>query len=86
MEPAIGRIMTHLRERDIPTTLRRMATEDVAGWCESFQPGSANRILGEMELQRRRDRGLRIRSWIAIVLSVASLIAAMVALYVSTRK
>lgn len=77
--------MTALRERDIPTTLRRMSTEDVAGWCESFEPGTANRILGELELQRRRDRGPRIRSWIAIGLSVTALIVALVALHVSTR-
>lgn len=72
-----------LRERDIPTTLRRMSTEDVAGWCESFELGSANRILGELELQRRRDRGLRIRIWVATGLSLAALIVALVALYIS---
>ena len=75
--------MAVFRERDIPTTLRRMATEDVAGWCESFVPGSANRILGELELQRRRDRGLRIRSWIAIGLAVTALLLSVVALFVA---
>ena len=73
-----------LRERDIPTTLRRMPTEDVAGWCESFEAGTANRILGEMELQRRRDRGLRIRGWIAMALSMAALVVSILALLAST--
>jgi hypothetical protein len=77
--------MHTLRERDIPTTLRRMATEDVAAWCESFEEGSANHILGQLELQRRRDRGLRIRIWIAIGLSSCALVVASVALLVSAR-
>jgi hypothetical protein len=77
--------MTTLRERDIPTTLRKMPTEDVAAWCESFNYGSANRILGEMELQRRRDRGIKIRIWIAIGLSMTALIVSTAALYVAGR-
>ena len=77
--------MTTLRERDIPTTLRRMPTEDVAAWCESFEDGSANRILGQRELQRRRDFGIRVRIWIATGLSVTALIVASVALFVSVR-
>jgi hypothetical protein len=75
--------MTRLRERDIPTTLRRMSTEDVAAWCESFEEGSANHILGQLELQRRRDLGLKIRIWISIGLSLCALIVASVALIVT---
>jgi len=77
--------MSTLRERDIPTTLRRMSTEDVAAWCESFEEGSANHILGKLELQRRRDRGLRIRIWIAVGLSASALVVSLVALLVSVR-
>jgi len=77
--------MSTLRERDIPTTLRRMSTEDVAAWCESFEEGSANHILGKLELQRRRDRGLRIGIWIAVGLSACALVASSVALLVSVR-
>jgi len=75
--------MNVLRESDIPLTLRRMSTEDVAAWCESFNYGSANRILGELELQRRRDRGLRIRIWIAMALAACALILSAFALSVS---
>jgi hypothetical protein len=62
-----------------------MSTEDVAAWCESFEEGSANHILGQLELQRRRDRGLRIRIWIAIGLSLCALAVSSVALLVSAR-
>ena len=77
--------MHTLRERDIPTTRRRMSTEDVAAWCESFEDGSANHVLGQLELQRRRDRGLRIGIWIAIGLASCALVVSSVALLVSTR-
>ena len=77
--------MKVLRESDIPPTLRKMSTEDVAAWCESFVDGSANRILGGLELQRRRDRGLRIRIWIALGLSACALLASLVALYIATN-
>jgi hypothetical protein len=76
--------MKVLRESDIPMTLRRMSTEDVAAWCESFNDGSANRLLGEMELQRRRDRGLRIRIWIAMGIAACALVLSAVALDVAT--
>jgi hypothetical protein len=76
---------TTLRERDIPTTLRRMATEDVAAWCESFEDGSAYHTLGQLELQRRRDRGLRIGIWTAIALSTCALVVSMIGLYVATQ-
>jgi hypothetical protein len=68
--------MPMLRERDIPTTLRKMSTEDVAAWCDSFEHGSANHVLGQLELQRRRDRGLRVGIWTAIGLSLAALVVA----------
>ena len=74
-----------LSERDIPTALRKMPTEDVAAWCESFEDGSANRILGELELQRRRDARLRFGIWVAIALAVAALIVATIALLVAAR-
>jgi hypothetical protein len=77
--------MPRLSERDIPTTLRRMSTEDVAAWCDSFEVGSANHVLGQMEIQRRRDRGLRIRIWIAIGLSACALTISAIALFVATR-
>ena len=77
--------MPTLRERDIPTTLRRMTTEDVAAWCESFEQGSANNVLGHLELQRRRDRGLRVGIWMATGIALAALVLAAVALYIATR-
>ena len=77
--------MSTLRERDIPSTLRRMSTADVAAWCESFEEGSANHILGQSELQRRRDRGLKIRIWVAIGLSLCALLVSSIALIVSVR-
>ena len=77
--------MPTLRERDIPTTLRRMSTEDVAAWCESFEDGSTNHVLGQLELQRRRDHGLRTRIWIAIGISLCALVVSLVALFVATR-
>ncbi len=58
-----------------------MSTEDVAAWNASFKEGSPNRIMGELELQRRRDSGITIRSWIAIGISVVALIVAIFALY-----
>ena len=77
--------MSTLHERDIPTTLRRMSTVDVAAWCESFEEGSANQILGQLELQRRRDCGLRIRIWIAVGLSLCALLISSIALIVAVR-
>lgn len=77
--------MTTLRERDIPPTLRRISTDDVAAWCESFHEGGANRILGQMELQRRRDSGIRVRVWIATGLAATALIVSLVALFLSAR-
>ncbi len=74
--------MKALRESDIPPTLRKMSTEDVAAWCESFVDGSANRILGQLELQRRRDHGLRVRIWIAIGVSACALVLSALALFV----
>jgi hypothetical protein len=77
--------MARLSERDIPTTLRRMSTEDVAAWCESFEQGTANHILGQLELQRRRDRGLRIRIWLAVGIALCALVVATLALVAATR-
>ena len=77
--------MPMLRERDIPTTLRRMSTDDVVAWCDSFEHGSANHVLGQLELQRRRDRGLKAGIWTAIVLALAALVVASVALFFSAR-
>jgi hypothetical protein len=74
-----------LSERDIPTTLRRMTTEDVAAWCESFEQGSANNILGHLELQRRRDRGLRVGIWVAIGIALAALVVAAIAWSIAAR-
>ena len=73
--------MTTIRPRDIPRTLRKMSTEDVAAWNESFKEGSANRILGDLELKRRRDSAITMRSWIAIGISVVALIVSFIALY-----
>jgi hypothetical protein len=77
--------MPMLRERDIPTTLRRMSTDDVVAWCDSFEQGSANHVLGQLELQRRRDRGLKLGISIAIGLAVAALVVAAAALFYSAR-
>lgn len=77
--------MTTVRARDIPRTLRKMSTEDVAAWNASFREGTPSRTLGEMELQRRRDLGNRVRGWIAIGISVVALIVSVVALYIGAR-
>jgi hypothetical protein len=77
--------MTTIRTKAIPRTLRKMSTEDVAAWNASFREGTPSRALGELELQRRRDVGNRIRGWIAIGISAVALIVSIVALYVSTR-
>jgi hypothetical protein len=77
--------MTTVRSRDIPRTLRKMSTEDVAAWNASFREGTPSRTLGELELQRRRDVENRIRGWIAIAISTAALIVSIVALYLSAR-
>lgn len=77
--------MTTTRSRDIPRTLRKMSTEDVAAWNASFREGTPSRALGELELQRRRDVGNRIRGWIAIGISIVALVVSVVALYVSVR-
>jgi len=77
--------MTTIRTKDIPRTLRKMSTEDVAAWNASFREGTPSRALGELELQRRRDVGNRIRGWIAIGISAVALIISIVALYARTR-
>jgi hypothetical protein len=81
---AHGLSMKTPRESDIPQTLRKMPTEDVAAWCESFVEGSANRILGQLELQRRRDHAMRVRIWIAMGLATCALVLSLIALYAST--
>jgi hypothetical protein len=80
-----GATMTTIRTKDIPRTLRKMSTEDVAAWNASFREGTPSRALGELELQRRRDVGNRIRGWIAIGISAVALIVSMVSLYVAAR-
>jgi hypothetical protein len=77
--------MTTIRTKDIPRTLRKMSTEDVAAWNASFREGTPSRTLGDLELQRRRDVGNRIRGWIAIGISAAALIVSVVALYFCAR-
>ena len=77
--------MTTIRTKDIPRTLRKMSTEDVAAWNASFREGTPSRALGELELQRRRDVGNRIRGWIAIGISAVALIVSIVALYIGAR-
>lgn len=74
------------RESDIPQTLRKMSTDDVAAWCESFVEGSANRILGHLELQRRRDHAMRVRIWIAMGLAACALVLSLIALYASMAR
>ena len=77
--------MTTIRTKDIPRTLRKMSTEDVAAWNASFREGTPSRALGELELQRRRDVGNRIRGWIAIGISAVALIVSILALYIGAR-
>ena len=77
--------MTTIRTRDIPRTLRKMSTEDVAAWNASFREGTPSRTLGDLELQRRRDVANRIRGRIAIGISTVALIVSIVALYVCAR-
>lgn len=77
--------MSTVRPRDIPRTLRKMSTEDVAAWNASFKEGTPSRTLGELELQRRRDVENRIRGWIAIGISMVALIVSLIALYLCVR-
>lgn len=59
---------------------------DLAHWTESWNPGYPARIAGEQEIQRRRDQkqqerenAIARRAWIAIAISIVSLIVSILA-------
>jgi hypothetical protein len=61
--------------------LRRMSTHEVAQWTAGWREGTANRILGELEIKRRLDRGNTVRGWVAIGISLAALAVSFFSVY-----
>ena len=60
--------------------LREKSTEDLCNWIAGWNDihGRGHRLLGEHELQRRLRRPDAIRSWVAVGISVASVILSVV--------
>ena len=60
--------------------LREKSTEDLCKWIAGWNDiqGRGHRLLGEHELQRRLRRPDAIRSWIAVGISIASVILSIV--------
>ena len=65
---------------DYTDQFRQMSMPKLLRWTAGWKPGCYERLAGEHEIQRRKDRGASMRGWIAIVLSVVSLVVAVIAL------
>jgi len=60
--------------------VRDMKTPQLLQWNSGWKESSVQRLVGENELARRRKSQAEIRGWIALALSVLSLILSIVAL------
>ena len=60
--------------------LRRMSDKELYGWIAGFKPSTEQYIAGMQELRRREKVPVNIRSWVAIGISLLSLIIAAIAL------
>jgi hypothetical protein len=65
---------------DLSEQLRKKTTQELLRWTASWKVGCHENLAGQHEIQRRRDHGTSMRGWIAIGISVVSLIVAICAL------
>jgi hypothetical protein len=67
-------------------TLQKQTDEELARWTAGWNVGSESRAAGELEMQRRRDQKqqqrenvVSRRAWIAIAVSIGSLMVSILA-------
>jgi len=61
--------------------LRRMSDKELYGWIADWKPSTEKYIAGMQELRRRSEAPINIRAWVAIGISLLSLIIAAIALF-----
>ena len=59
---------------DYSDQFRKMGMKELLQWTAGWKPGCYERLAGEQEIHDRRTKGASLRGWIAIILSVISLI------------
>ena len=64
-----------------PKELLKMKEKTLVEWQSQFQKDEPQWMLAQFEWQRRNDRGTSMRGWVAIGISVLSLIVAIIALF-----
>jgi len=67
-------------EIDYTAHVQTLSTPALIRWTAGWKVGSYPRLAGEHEIQRRKDHGASLRGWIAIGLSVLSLVVSIFAI------
>lgn len=59
---------------DYSDKLRKMRMKELLQWTAGWKPGCYERLAGEQEIHARRSKHAAMRGWIALILSVLSLV------------
>jgi len=70
-----------MSKTDYSKHVKSMNTGDLIRWMSGLRPGTEERLAGEHELVLRRARGGEVRGWLAIGISVVSLVIAILAYF-----
>ena len=60
--------------------LKYMSDDELYTWIAGWKPSAAEHIAGTQELRRRNESQTNLRAWIAIDISVFSLIVSIIAI------
>ena len=71
---------------DDPWGLRNMTDSKLYEWTAGWETTTDRWIAGQQEIKRRNDIPIARRFWVAIIISVAALIVAVVALLTSPQR
>lgn len=66
-----------MSELDYESAVKQMTTAQLVKWTAGNKTGSYPRMVGELELEHRKDRDAVIRSWIAIGVSVGAFLVSL---------
>jgi len=70
-------------EQENPYNLKNMQLQELCSWIGRWPTGSANRLIGEVELRRRESEDARRLSRKSLAIAVGSFIVAWVSLIYS---
>ena len=62
---------------DYSAQFRKMRMKELLQWTAGWKPGCYERLVGEQEIHARRSKGAGMRGWLALILSILSLITSL---------